>query len=267
MKKQILEKYADTALVCPLCGGAVALREASLVCPKGHCFDISARGYVNFSGNPATRYGRELFLHRRRVFEAGLYDGAAEWLRANARGTALDAGCGEGFFTRLLGGDVYGLDLSREAIALASGSDQIRWLVADLAKIPLADGSVDTIVNVLSPASYSEFGRVLREGGRVLKIVPGRRYLAELRALAGMPEYGDGLPEARMAEFTDVESCESLCKTRALTPELASDVIAMSPLTFGAELSRLDPARLTEITVDLRMIIGRPLRAPKPSNG
>lgn len=256
MNDKVLDTFRSARLACPICGGALELKGASLVCPGGHCYDVAAKGYVNFAGDAGTKYGLALFEHRRRVFEAGIYREAAEWLRANARGAALDAGCGEGYFTACLGPDAYGLDLSREAIRLASRRPGVRWLAADLARMPIQSGALDTVANVLSPASYSEFRRVLKPGGRVLKIAPGARYLRELREIAGMPGYDEGLPARRMAERMRVTREERLTVTRPVTPGLAADLLAMTPLTFGADLSAIDPARLTEITIDLLLLTG-----------
>ncbi|RBO11051.1 methyltransferase domain-containing protein, partial [Pantoea sp. 3_1284] len=75
-----------------------------------------------------------------------------------------------------------GIDLAKEGIAAASKAyPDIIWSVADLAAMPFADAQVDAILNILSPANYAEFSRLLKPGGVVMKVVPESGYLLELR--------------------------------------------------------------------------------------
>ena len=62
-------------LRCPRCGGKMERRGGSLLCPKGHCYDLSRYGDVNFA--PEKResfYTKALFESRARVFAAGVFD-------------------------------------------------------------------------------------------------------------------------------------------------------------------------------------------------
>ena len=184
-----------------------------MVCTEGHCFDLAAKGYVNLAAAGSNDlYDEALFAARREVFEAGffvpLYMVIAQ-IAKSKRGVWLDAGCGEGSGLRYMAeglglemgvklglglcsgfgataSAMIGADLSKEGIRMAAAStadmEKFVWLVADLARLPLADASVDVLLNVLSPANYAEFGRVLAADGLVVKVIPGARYLQELRA-------------------------------------------------------------------------------------
>ena len=57
------------------------------------------------------------------------------------------------------------------------------YFVADLAHLPFKDGSIDVIVNILSPINYKDFKRVLSDDGLVYKVIPETGYLKELRKL------------------------------------------------------------------------------------
>ena len=93
-------------------------------------------------------------------------------------GRTLEIGCGEGRVARdlaLRGHRVIALDVSPSLIEYARRADpETRYLLADAAALPLADGSVDLVVAYNSlmdvddmPAAVAEAARVLRQGGRL----------------------------------------------------------------------------------------------------
>jgi SAM-dependent methyltransferase len=102
-----------------------------------------------------------------------------EILAGRPVGDALDAGCGTGRHTAelvRLGHRVIGVDASREMLAVARarlpGTD---LRLGELARLPLADASVDVVVCVLAlvhvpdlGAALAEFRRVLRAGGHLV---------------------------------------------------------------------------------------------------
>ena len=55
--------------------------------------------------------------------------------------------------------------------------------VASVYRLPLADASVDVLVDCFSPLAAAEFARTLRPGGVFLYVVPGPRHLWELKEL------------------------------------------------------------------------------------
>src|SRR5699024_9854316 len=100
-----------------------------------------------------------------------------------------DLGCGEGshlqsILENLSDNNIVGvgLDISKEGILMAAKkyANPI-WLVGDLAKPPFADHSFHVILNILSPANYNEFKRILAPDGLAIKVVPRSHYLQELR--------------------------------------------------------------------------------------
>ena len=100
----------------------------------------------------------------------------------------VDAGCGVGgtavYLAKTRGCAVTGVDLNQRHIemarekATAEGLDgQIAFERGDCSSnLPLADASVDAVVNIESACHYSDRGRFLREVGRILK--PGKRVVA-----------------------------------------------------------------------------------------
>src|SRR5699024_12744474 len=69
----------------------------------------------------------------------------------------------------------------KEGVKKAAKSyKNINWLVADLADIPVMNGNVDFLINVLSPSNYDEFKRVLDKEGKLIKIIRNSDYLKEI---------------------------------------------------------------------------------------
>src|SRR5699024_11433756 len=74
------------------------------------------------------------------------------------------------------------IENAKEGLKKAAKSyKNINWFVADLADIPVMNGNVDFLINVLSPSNYDEFKRVLDKEGKLIKIIPNSDYLKEIR--------------------------------------------------------------------------------------
>lgn len=186
---------------CPLCGESFFVEGYGMVCANRHTFDIAAKGYANFFKRPSKItevYDKDLFFARKNISDAGIYDKmcgeinriAAEHLSAEANTLILDAGSGGGNITvkiaDFIPGALYAaMDLSKEAVEFASANyfrENIFWLVGNLNGIPLANESVDIILNIMSPANYGEFKRTLKSGGILIKVLIEADYLKELRS-------------------------------------------------------------------------------------
>lgn len=264
---------AAPLLRCPLC--AAPLRErppASLVCSAGHCFDVAAKGYINFAPQQKPlKYTRQLFESRQRVLQGAFYapltDALCQLLcEKGCPLRVLDAGCGDGHYAREIarrtGAQVFALDLCKEAIALACrGEHPVLWLVADLTRIPLADASVDAVLDILSPAHYGEFTRVLRPDGLLLKVLPGERYLCELRQAASAQLRHKTHSNRQVVQHFDAHFAtvqrQRLCHTLPITPDQRADFLAMTPLLLGVDTAALDVGDLDRITIDVEILVGQ----------
>lgn len=258
-------------LRCPRCQSAFALNGTSLICENRHCYDLSKRGYVNLAPShdqAAEKYDAELFDSRRLVFEHGFYqpiaEAIAQWL-PDAPITVLDAGCGEGYYARLLAeqfprAQLIGLDISRDAItAAAREPGRANWLVADLKRLPVADHSADILLDVLTPADYAEFRRVIKPDGLMIKVVPGADYLCEVRkAVAPWLRSGDTYDNTRvidhLREHADIlEECE-VRLTRPLSSDESHAFLRMTPMTFSVPAEVLDTLELSQITIHMHVL-------------
>ncbi|WP_342506883.1 methyltransferase domain-containing protein [Sporosarcina sp. FSL K6-2383] len=270
---QVMDRNADL-FRCPICLAEMAMLDMSrLVCTHNHSFDLSKNGYVNLAPQAhMTKYDQSLFGARKTVMTSGFFDGVLDAVIKTIEGQGhaiiLDAGCGEGSHlstvVERLTGEVtgVGIDLAKEGItAAAKEYPGLIWSVADLANCPFQDDQFDTILNILSPANYAEFTRLLKPGGLFVKAVPESGYLKELRAIfyEDKEQKDDADPVARVAEHFDEISTERVIYTFPLADGLLAPLIQMTPLTWGASADKIEEALQTaipEITIDFTLIFG-----------
>lgn len=266
------------SLCCPRCRNPFSLTEQSLICTEGHCFDLSRRGYVNLApghDQAGEKYDAALFESRSMVLEAGFYAPVADAVsrcleQAFPKGdfTLLDVGCGEGYYARRLAGGfpkahVIGLDISRDAITSAARqSSCAAWLVADLKHLPIADGGADAVLDVLTPADYAEFRRVLAPEGLLIKVVPGDDYLREIRAavspfLRGGGDYSGQRVLEHLAQHAQILSRQEIRHTLPLTPALSCAFLRMTPMTFSVPEEALQSIVLSQITIHMQLLCCR----------
>jgi len=245
------------------------------------------------------KYDAELFQSRSRIFADGFYAHVAQALRAlmqrhlgtvrrasNNANEALpvlfseeridassrfnlplivDVGCGEGYYARalaesLLSPAIIGVDLSRDAIlAAARQSPSLLWLVGDLTHLPFADHSVDALVDVLTPADYREFARILKPNGLLLKVIPADDYLIEIRHAVADQLRNSDFSNARVIEHlqahADVAERIAMRRTLPVTPEQAQAFLRMTPMTFGLTDTQRESIRFSEITVAMELLV------------
>ncbi|WP_286923288.1 MULTISPECIES: putative RNA methyltransferase [Lysinibacillus] len=253
---------------CPICQESMTIQEQGrMVCSANHSFDIAKQGYINMlTHGAASKYSKELFESRKTVIDSGIYDEIEDKiieLIAPAQ-TVLDTGCGEGsHLARIMAekkGIGVGIDIAKEGILAASRHypEQI-WCVGDLAKSPFAKSSFDAILNVLSPANYEEFKRLLTPGGCVVKVVPQSRYLHELRAQlyadSDKESYSNDQIVARFKESFMEVSVKRITYTTPFATELIPALLEMTPM--GWHKKEGAAIRLNEITIDVDILVGR----------
>lgn len=182
-------------LRCPVCQEALTGYKKEYVCPRGHRFDRARQGYVNLlqsQRSSARNHGddREMITARRDFLEQGFYRPLRDLLKEKVyfytapNGIIADAGCGEGWYTEPLGADfsVWGFDISKEALKWAAKRDCFTHLaVASCYSLPLFDGVADGVINFFSPLADEEYARVLKQGGKLFRAVPGEHHLWQLK--------------------------------------------------------------------------------------
>lgn len=275
MKKQIL-KFRQTQSVyrCPICSANLFVpdEKSSFLCENKHCFDISAKGYVNFLQNRkrSKYYDNEFFTSRREFADNGFYshisDEIFRIITESSKDGALriaDAGCGEGSFAlslaaKLNKAEFYAFDFSKDAVHIAArGGNDVLWMASDIANIPLKDNCVDFVLNIYSPANYSEFKRILKKNGTVIKIIPGANHMIELREHRGAGEYSNEQVAEIFIQNLDISDRYTISRSFEINENQLENVLNMTPLMFGAEVDLPEFRRIKRITVEAEILISK----------
>jgi len=193
-------EFWEDRLRCPVCGAPVTKRENSLLCAgeRLHCFDFSADGYVNLASAKESGGGDDAALVAARTAFLGgdHYKPFADALCAYLTdlpqgGVAVDAGCGEGYYTCRFareGTPVVGFDLSKRGVRAAARTAAREHLpalfaVAGIFNLPLRDASVDAVFSIFAPIAEKEFSRVLKPGGLLITAGAGPDHLLGMKRI------------------------------------------------------------------------------------
>ena len=275
--KPKLQRFASaTAFACPICQENLTLVESSLKCNNRHSFDLAKFGYVNLAPQikQSANYDKENFQNRQQILEAGFYQAildAVSDLLANSETstTVLDIGCGEGFYSRKLQErhsekTFYAFDISKDSVQIAAKSEPnwaVNWFVGDLARLPIKDASMDILLDIFSPANYGEFRRVLSKDGILIKVIPTKNHLKEIRQkvqnqLTNKDYSNQDIKNHFQNNFT-ILSSKTTSLTKPITAEQLQALLSMTPLLFHIDQSKIDWSQLTEITIEAEILVGR----------
>ncbi len=212
--------------VCPLCGAPLQREERRYVCPKGHSFDLAKEGYtyllpVNRKHSKAPGDDADMAAARSAFLSKGYYQPLRQTLcqlAAALTGEApavLDSGCGEGYYTS----GIYqalvqagktprmaGTDISKFILRRAAKREKgVEFAVASSYHLPLADRSLDLLVNCFSPLALEEFSRLLKDGGHFLYVVPSEKHLWEMKEVLYDQPYPNEVKRTPYEGFSYVE--------------------------------------------------------------
>ncbi|MGN0570717.1 MAG: methyltransferase domain-containing protein [Candidatus Fimenecus sp.] len=247
---------------CPVCGAALKNTEKACICPNGHNFDKAKAGYVhlltNFSGRKTHGDNKDMVRARRAFLETGAYaplkNAIAETATKYAvpHGTALDSGCGEGYYTAAIAdalGEnmrVLGFDISKEAVNLAAKRCKtVQFAVASAFRIPVANENVDLLFEIFSPYSETEFLRVLQPGGYLLEVIPGARHLYGLKTAVYDKPYENEVAAFTRAGYTLLETIHLQNEITLQTDADIQNLFLMTPYYY--KTGKAEQARLQEL--------------------
>ena len=277
--KPKLQRFASaTAFACPICQENLTLVESSLKCNNRHSFDLAKFGYVNLAPQikQSANYDKENFQNRQQILEAGFYQTILEAIsnllsNSESAKTILDIGCGEGFYSRKLQEShsektFYAFDISKDSIQIAAKSEPnwaVNWFVGDLARLPIKDASMDILLDIFSPANYGEFRRVLSKDGILIKVIPTKNHLKEIRQKVQdqltNKDYSNQDIKNHFQEHFTILSSQTASLTKTITAEQLQALLSMTPLLFHVDQSKIGWSQLTEITIEAEILVGKAL--------
>ena len=275
--KPKLQSFASaTAFACPICQENLTLVESSLKCCKRHSFDLAKFGYVNLAPQikQSANYDKENFQNRQQILEAGFYQAILEAvsdLLSNSKNakTILDIGCGEGFYSRKLQEShldktFYAFDISKDSVQIAAKSEPnwaVNWFVGDLARLPITDASMDILLDIFSPANYGEFRRVLSKDGILIKVIPTKNHLKEIRQKVQdqltNKDYSNQDIKNHFQEHFTILSSQTASLTKTITADQLQSLLSMTPLLFHIDETKIDWSQVTEITIEAEILVGK----------
>ena len=188
--------------ICPICGAPLQRTERTYTCPNGHSYDLAKEGHTHLL--PANRKNSKMpgddkgMAAARSAFLGKDYYAALKnalcRLAVSLTGDTphvLDTGCGEGYYTSAIyhalldAGklpQMAGIDISKFILRLAAKrNEDIEFAVASSYHLPVADESIDFLLNCFSPLALEEFRRCLRGSGYFVYVVPSEKHLWELK--------------------------------------------------------------------------------------
>ena len=272
-------------LICPVCAMPLTETGRTLKCPTGHSFDLAANGYCNLlTGSRSGKFigdDREMVAARRRFLGSGAYaplrDDLCRLLLSLTEGRAglsmLDAGCGEGYYTRAAAAALseagrlrraVGSDISKTATRYAAGRDPaVRYVTANSYRLPIADASADLILSLFAPAPAEEFRRILAPDGLVIRAVPGADHLWELKQAVYDEPYRNLEEKHRLPGFDEWDRVRVEYPFTLDSPDRIRDLFAMTPYarrTPRQGLERLEKLERLEVTFSFLLLVCAPSR-------
>ncbi len=278
LKPKLQRFAAASAFACPICQENLTLVETSLKCSNRHSFDLAKFGYVNLAPQikQSANYDKENCQNRQQILETGFYQNILETIsdllaRLETAKTILDIGCGEGFYSRKLqerhsDKTFYAFDISKDSVQIAAKSEPnwaVNWFVGDLARLPIKDTSMDILLDIFSPANYGEFRRVLSKDGILIKVVPTENHLKEIRQMVQnqltKKDYSNQDIKEHFQEHFRIQSRQIASLTKPISAEQRQALLAMTPLLFHVDQTKVDWSQLTEITIEAEILFGKAL--------
>ena len=253
--------------LCPSCSLPLRIEGSSYKCDNKHCFDIAKEGYVNLAvGKSDSGDDPEMCRARRDFLSAGYYKPLVDefsdvLLSLNAK-SICDAGCGEGYYDRVIKdvlpeADIIGLDLAKTSVKLGAKAekgknDPIRYAVAGIFSMPLPDNTFDALISVFAPVPDSEAVRILKDRGFMLVVHPGKDHLSGLKSALYDSPYENEESNNEYEGFTHV--CDRRVKYEASVSEThINSLFLMTPYywkTSKADAEKLGGLKTLDTTLD-----------------
>ncbi|MBR3438722.1 MAG: methyltransferase domain-containing protein [Clostridia bacterium] len=240
----------SSLFICPNCSCALEKKGNSFFCENRHCFDIAKQGYINLlqSNQSSSKHhgdDRLMVKARRDFLEKGFYSELKDRLCddithcAEKPSVLIDAGCGEGYYTRAVTESLKsknalsaagGIDISKDAVsAAAKAGGDIQYAVASVYDMPVKSETADIVLNIFAPGAFDEFYRILTPGGLLVVVYPLENHLIELKqavydevykndSIPSVPKGFSLISSREIKQVLHLESNEDIVNLFKMTP-------------------------------------------------
>ena len=240
-------------LMCPVCRQVLQLHDRTWRCASNHSYDVAKQGYVNLhvvqhkhsknpGDTPASVQARRAFLSAGHY--APLQQVVVQKIRTLRIENLLDIGCGEGYYTAAMQGEVLqcvGVDIAKNAVQVAAKlNPAVTWVVGTGATLPVLEDCIDLCSSLFSPIPQQEILRVLKPQGYLLVVTPAPVHLLAMRQ-ALFEEVKPHEPEKFITQLQDAFDLvdASVVKTPLqLSQADLKHLIAMTPYAYKAKAER-----------------------------
>ncbi|HCT81633.1 MAG TPA: hypothetical protein DGG94_20500 [Micromonosporaceae bacterium] len=262
------------ALRCPLCHKPLEPAGSNLRCAAGHSFDVAKQGYVHLgTGKKLPEGDTAQMIEARSAFLAkGHFAPLQTALAATApAGLIVDLGAGPGHYLAAIleeheNAQGIAFDVSKPALKRAARAHpRAGAVLADTwGELPLADDSVDVLLNIFAPRNGVQMRRVLRPDGLLIVVTPEQDHLIELREELGLLTVDESKQERLSNTLRDfvMDQDNRIRWQMQLSAEDAEQLVAMGPNAFHG---RAKSPRNLAVTGSVRLSTwkGRPLPNPR----
>lgn len=175
----------------------------------------------------------------------------------------LDAGCGEGWYTahfaqalEAYSPSVAGVDISKDALRQAAKRGLTELAVASTAKLAVADGSCQAVLNIFSPPELQEFHRVLTSDGILIRALPMENHLLGLKQAVYETAI---LNPAPITELSDFELLDAVPVQYCVTLDSSDDIwnlFTMTPYYYKTGKNDQEKLRkLEHLTTQVEILV------------
>lgn len=246
-----------SVLICPVCSESLEKVNNSLKCPNNHSFDFSKEGYVNLlrTSKNGDKIGdsKDSARARHSLLAKDYYKCLRDFLGDKIHGRVIDICCGEGYYDEY-SGELYGFDISKEMVRLASKSrKEHTYFVASLVNIPVADCSFDTAIHLFAPFDEKEFSRIIKPDGVLYSVIPGEEHLIEMKNIVYDKPYKNDEKAPATDKYLKLKNRYRVKRKVMINAEDLYELFSMTPYfyrTSKENIARLNSVESLELTVD-----------------
>ena len=143
--------------------------------------------------------------------------------------------------------EILGIDISKDALAAgAKRSKTLKLAVASVYKLPIGDNSCDLLLSVFSPFALSEFQRVIKSGGILIRAIPLENHLFGLKAAVYDKPYKNEVEPPEIEGFQLLENSIVEKNIHLSSNKEITDLFAMTPYYY--KTSEKDQKKLESLS-------------------